>query len=144
MLGSPEDKRLRKVAPMVWEILGTFKKTRDGLRDVERQRTYLFQHTHSRWPKFDDDRLTVQWKGRSCEFTPRQRSQHALLKLLAGAKGGWVEYTRIEDECMGGEIASSTTIRRFKFRLAETLRENELGDLAKAIESNGEAMRLKL
>ena len=147
MANGPEDKRMRKVAPMVWEVIGAFEKTAMGLRSIGRQRRYQtcrpLAPAPAPWPELDEARLSVVWKGRLCEFTPRQRYQYVLLRLLVEARGRWVEHTKIEEYCMGDKAASSDAIRQFKHRLAQTLRAKGMGDLAEAIEVNGESMRLK-
>ena len=147
----PENNRmrpLRRVAPMVWEVIGTFVKTPEGTRSIGRQRQYLVQLPQApkpkEWPKLDDARLGLKWKGRSCHFTPRQRNQHVLIGLLANARGRWVDYAIIAEECLHDEFARADAIRQLKRRLVRSLQKMGLSDLAAVIVVTGEAMQLKL
>jgi hypothetical protein len=148
MANGLEDKRLRKVNPMVWEVIGTFERTVEGVRSIGRQRRYLVSHPPAAkptaWPELDDDRLSVAWNGVFSEFTRRQMNQYVLMVLLVKARGRSVDYATIGGECLRDECAQADAIRQLKRRLVKTLQAMGMGDLAAAIAVTGEAMQLKL
>jgi hypothetical protein len=148
MVNGLEDKRIRKVAPMVWEVIGTFEKTVRGPRCLGQQRRYQICHplapVPASWPELDDARLSVVWHGWLCDFTPRQTNQYVLLRLLVKAQGRWVDYATIGTECLRNECAKADAIRQHKRRLVKILEAAGMGDLAEAIDVKGERMRLKL
>jgi hypothetical protein len=115
---------------------------------LEDQRPYVRQCSPDaepkRWWQFNHVQWYITWNGRTCKLT---EEECLLLQLLALRRGRPVEYVDIEDECIltsGAMFVSGAVIRQRKRRLAETLTEADLGDLAKAIVSRKETMSLRL
>jgi hypothetical protein len=147
MTMNPEYKRIEMAAPGIWEVIGTFEKTSQGVRSVGRQRRYQIFHPlappPTPWPELDDSRISVVWQGRLCDFTLRQANQYVLLRLLVNAKGRWVDYLTIATECLDGDDAKPGAIRQLKCRLVKTLKAGGMSDLAAAIIAENEKMRLE-
>jgi hypothetical protein len=132
-------------------ILVGFASVEDGRphnTTLEDERPYVRQYPPDaepkRWWLLEDVQWYVTWNRRTCKLT---EEQCLLLQLLALRRGRPVEYVDIEDECIltsRATFVSGAVIRQRKRRLAETLTEAGMGDLAKAIVSRNETMSLRL
>lgn len=95
------------------------------------------------WWNLDQQRWYLTWNGKTCVLSEQQ---NYFLQLLAAWRGRDVEHVDLAEECWDDNCISGTTIRKFKQRLQQTLKEAEMADLAAAIVAprKGEKIRLNL